>query len=248
MIPIGSHPIWHPLFETLAYATAFAIFRRSKARRGDILDEPQRWTILAAAAVGALVGSRALGLAEQWPMVQEAWRTGKMWALMFSPGGKTIVGGLLGGWLAVEIAKKVSGIERRTGDLFALPLCVGIAVGRVGCLLAGLTDDTYGKPTALPWAVNLGDGIGRHPVQVYEILFLTLLGFVISTKAVLPEGARFRIFLGGYLVWRVVIDFLKPQPLIGGMNLIQWCCLEGIALLVLNWAQTRQVLYDQLAG
>jgi prolipoprotein diacylglyceryltransferase len=148
----------------------------------------------------------------------------------------------------VEIAKKVSGIERRTGDLFALPLCVGIAVGRVGCLLAGLTDDTYGKPTALPWAVNLGDGIGRHPVQVYEILFLTLLGFVISTKAVLPEGARFRIFLGGYLVWRVVIDFLKPQPLIGGMNLIQWCCLAGIALLVLNWAQTRQVLYDQLAG
>jgi cytochrome c oxidase assembly factor CtaG len=65
---------------------------------------------------------------------------------------------------------------------------------------------------------------------------------------VLPEGARFRIFLGGYLVWRVVIDFLKPQPLIGGMNLIQWCCLAGIALLVLNWAQTRQVLYDQLAG
>ncbi len=247
MIPIGSHPIWHPLFETLAYAAGFAVFRHAKARQGDIVDEPQRWTIFAAAAVGALVGSRTLGLAEQWPTVLEAWRTGRLAALLFSPGGKTIVGGLLGGWLAVEIAKKVSGIKRRTGDLFALPLCVGIGVGRVGCLLAGLADDTYGKPTALPWAVDLGDGIGRHPVQVYEILFLTLLGFLVSRKAVLPEGARFRIFMGGYLAWRFVIDFLKPQPLIGGMNLIQWSCLAGIALLVLDRAQRREILHEQPA-
>ncbi len=247
MIPIGSHPIWHPLFETLAYAAGFAVFRRARARQGDIVEEPQRWTVLAAAAVGALVGSRALGLAEQWPTVLEAWQSGRIGALLISPGGKTIVGGLLGGWLAVEIAKKVSGIKRRTGDLFALPLCVGIAVGRVGCLLAGLADDTYGKPTALPWAVDLGDGIGRHPVQVYEILFLALLGFLISRKAVLPEGARFRIFMAGYLAWRFVIDFLKPQPLIGGLNLIQWSCLSGIAFLVLDWVQKREILHEQPA-
>jgi prolipoprotein diacylglyceryltransferase len=128
--------------------------------------------------------------------------------------------------------KKLSGIKRRTGDLFVLPLCVGIAVGRVGCLVAGLADDTYGKPTALPWAVDLGDGIGRHPVQVYEILFLVLIGILVSIKVKLPEGARFRFFLGSYLAWRVVIDFLKPQPLIGGMNLIQWSCLAGILVLI----------------
>jgi prolipoprotein diacylglyceryltransferase len=154
--------------------------------------------------------------------------------MLFSPGGKTIVGGLLGGWLGVEIAKRLSGIKRRTGDLFALPLCVGIAVGRVGCLVAGLADDTYGKPTTLAWAVDLGDGIGRHPVQVYEILFLIVLGMTVSTKVKLPEGARFRIFLGSYLAWRVVIDFLKPQPVIGGLNLIQWFCLAGILFLVLD--------------
>jgi prolipoprotein diacylglyceryltransferase len=82
--------------------------------------------------------------------------------------------------------------------------------------------------------VNLGDGVGRHPVQVYEILFLTLLGILVSRTVKLPEGARFRIFLGSYLGWRVVIDFLKPQPLIGGMNLIQWSCLAGLLLLVLD--------------
>jgi len=216
----------------LAYAAGYAVFRWQRGQQGDVVDEPQRWTVLAAAAVGALVGSRILGLAEQWPTVMEAWRSGRVWALLLSPGGKTIVGGLLGGWLGVEIVKKLSGIKRRTGDLFVLPLCVGIAVGRVGCLVAGLADDTYGKPTALPWAVDLGDGIGRHPVQVYEILFLVLIGILVSIKVKLPEGARFRFFLGSYLAWRVVIDFLKPQPLIGGMNLIQWSCLAGILVLI----------------
>ena len=246
MIPIGSHPAWHPVFETLAYAAGYAVFRRLRGRQGDMLGEPQRWTVLAAAAVGALVGSRLLGLVEQCPTVAAAWRDGRLLALFFSPGGKTIVGGLLGGWLGVEIAKRVSGIRRRTGDLFALPLCVGIGAGRVGCLLAGLADDTYAKPTTLPWAVNLGDGIGRHPVQVYEILFLVLLGFIVSRKAEMAEGARFRVFMGGYLAWRFAIDFLKPQPLVDGLNLIQWSCVAGLLFLVLDAVRGRVVRHEDL--
>ena len=248
MIPIGSHPAWHPVFETLAYAAGYAVFRHLRARQGDIVAEPQRWTVLAAAAVGALMGSRLLGLAEQWPTVAAAWQSGRLLALLLSPGGKTIVGGLLGGWLGVEIVKRISGIRRRTGDLFALPLCVGIAVGRIGCLLAGLADDTYGKATSLPWAVDLGDGIGRHPVQVYEILFLVLLGIVLSKRAKLPEGARFRIFLGSYLAWRVAIDFLKPQPLIHGLNLIQWSCLAGILVLIVDEMRAWKGKHEQATG
>lgn len=232
--------------ETLAYAAGYAVFRWQRGRQGDVVSEPQRWTVLAATSVGALVGSRLLGIAEQWPTAVGAWRTGRIWALLLSPGGKTIVGGLLGGWLGVEVMKRLNGIGRRTGDLFALPLCVGIAVGRVGCFLAGLADDTYGKLTTLPWAVDLGDGIGRHPVQVYEILFLVLVGILVSSKARLPEGARFRIFLGSYLAWRVVIDFLKPQPLIGGMNVIQWSCVFGILLLVFDEIRVWKGMHETL--
>ena len=107
-------------------------------------------------------------------------------------GGKTIVGGLLGGWIAVEITKRIRGIHSRTGDLFAVPLCIGIAVGRIGCLLAGLADDTYGTPTSLPWAINFGDGIPRHPTQLYEILFLlALIPFLyrVLNKIVILSGA-----------------------------------------------------------
>jgi prolipoprotein diacylglyceryltransferase len=239
MLPIGTHPVWHPVFETLAYAAGYAVFRRLRARQGDVIAEPQRWSVLAGAAVGALAGSRFLGLAEQWPTVLAAWQSGHLLALLLSPGGKTIVGGLLGAWLAVEIVKKFYGIRSRTGDLFALPLCVGIAIGRIGCFIAGLSDDTYGTPTKLPWAVNLGDGIGRHPVQIYEILFLMLVGILISVKITLPEGARFRIFLTSYLAWRFAIDLLKPQPLLHGLNLIQWSCLAGLLILAVSYTLGR---------
>jgi phosphatidylglycerol:prolipoprotein diacylglycerol transferase len=247
MIPIGSHPALHPLFEMLAYTAGYAVYRWQRTGLGDVITEPQRWTIFAAAAVGALIGSRLLGLAEQWPTLLSAWRSGRIIALLISPGGKTIVGGLLGGWIGVEIAKRFSGIRRRTGDLFALPLCVGIAVGRIGCLLAGLADDTYGKPTTLPWAVDLGDGIGRHPVQIYEIVFLFVLGLLVTRPALRLEGARFRIFLAGYFAWRFMIDFLKPQPLIAGLNLIQWSCLAGLIYLAVDRALTRKRVHEPIA-
>ena len=158
--------------------------------------------------------------------------------LLGSPGGKTIVGGLLGGWLAVESAKRVSGIRSRTGDLFVIPLCVGIAVGRIGCFLAGLADDTYGRATQVPWAVDFGDHVARHPVQLYEFAFLALLAWALSFADGLREGARFRIFLASYLGWRIAIDFLKPQPLVLGMNLIQWACVAGLCVLgLLGWTE-----------
>ena len=240
MVPIGSHPAWHPVFESLGYASGYAVYRWMRTRRGDVIGEPQRWTVIAAAAVGALVGSRLLGLAEQWPAVLAAARAGRLMTLLFSPGGKTIVGGLLGGWLAVELAKRLTGIRSRTGDLFVVPLCVGIAVGRIGCFLGGLADDTYGKPTRVPWAVDFGDHVPRHPVQLYEIAFLVLLALAASLPSGLRAGARFRIFLAGYLAWRIAIDFLKPQPLVLNMNLIQWACAAGLcALGVLGWLDLR---------
>ncbi len=221
------YPALHPLFEALAYASGYALYRAQRERRGDVVSTSARWNVIAAAALGALIGSRLLGLLSQGPRVSWSWR------LLMQPGGKTIVGGLLGGWLAVELVKSVTGVRSRTGDLFALPLCVGIAVGRVGCLLAGLPDDTYGKPTSLPWGVDFGDGIARHPTQAYEILFLVLLGMFIWRLGKSPhrEGFLFRVFLASYLAWRFAIDFLKPEPVVYGLQLIQWAALAGLLLL-----------------
>jgi len=90
-------------------------------------------------------------------------------------GGKTIVGALIFGLISVELIKRYIRLRQSTGDLYAIPLALGIAIGRVGCFLTGLSDNTYGTPTNLPWAINFGDGIPRHPTQLYEIIFLIAL-------------------------------------------------------------------------
>src|SRR3954468_2284198 len=82
----------------------------------------------------------------------------------------SIVGALVGAIVGVEIYKRVRGVTGSTGGVFVGPFALGVVVGRWGCLFAGLAGGTYGPPPALPWAVDLGDGVGRHPVQVYESL------------------------------------------------------------------------------
>lgn len=230
-LTLASHPALHTLFEALAYTGGYFVYRRMREHSGDALSDERRWVVIAAAAIGALIGSRVLGLLEQAP------RDGFKWLHLVLPGGgKTIVGGLLGGWLAVELAKLLTGIRARTGDLFAVPLCRGIAIGRVGCFFGGLADDTFGKPTTLPWAVDFGDGIPRHPTQLYELVFLLVLALVLWRRSRRPHanGSIFRAFLATYLGWRLLIDFIKPQPLFHGLNMIQWACAVGLLALAVS--------------
>ena len=222
------HPMLHPIFEVLGYTLGYALYRQTRSRAGGILEDDQHWLILAAAAIGALLGSRILALLEQAPRLHLTWR------LLLLPGGKTVVGGLLGGWIGVGLIKRFRAIHSPTGDLFAVPLCLGIAIGRIGCFLTGLADGTYGIPTVRPWGVNFGDGVARHPTQLYEILFLIALAVILQryNQRLHPEGATFHLFLAAYLSWRLLIDFIKPQPLIYGLNLIQWACVAGLLALL----------------
>jgi len=226
-MPFGPlHP--HLVFEVLAYSIGFWCYRRLRRRSPDFLHTTTRWSLLVAAAVGAGLGSKflvlfidpsQLGLQLSSPT-------------QFMASGKTMVGGLLGGWAAIEWTKSRLGIRERTGDLYALPLCIGVAVGRIGCFLSGLPDRTYGFPSNLPWAVDFGDGIPRHPTQLYEILFLVLLGLHIAKRmgSAFPRGALFREFAVGYLAFRLAIDFLKPAPTLAGLGAIQWACAAALVL------------------
>jgi prolipoprotein diacylglyceryltransferase len=232
-------PGLHPLFEALGYTGGYALYRRHRTRSGDILSDDRRWWIIAAAAIGALLGSRILGLLEYAPA--RGFHPQQLFA--FTGGGKTIVGGLLGGWLAVELLKRLAHIHSRTGDLFAVPLCIGVAIGRLGCFFAGLADDTCGTPTSLPWGINFGDNIPRHPTQLYEFTFLLLLALALHRFNTRPhrEGLTFRLFMGAYLSWRFLIDFIKPQPLFHGLNVIQWACLAGLLVLVCGELQPKEI-------
>ena len=193
--------------------------------------------MLAAAAVGALAGSNLLAWAQHF----ELWRANTA-DLTARFSGKTIVGGLLGGWLAIEWVKRLAHERRRTGDLYVLPLCVGIAIGRVGCFLAGLGDHTYGNPTTLPWGVDFGDGMRRHPAQLYEIVALMLIAAwaIAARRRIgaerLLEGDAFRGFMSLYLVFRLALEAIKPEPrLVFGLSAIQLACVLGVLYLLPEW-------------
>ena len=211
--------------EFLAYSIGFQVYLALTRKFRDVIAPGERWQVIAAAAFGAALGSRLLGWMED-PVL--AWHAGLV-------GGKTIVGGLAGGWIAVEAVKAKMGVRVRTGDLLSIPLAVGIAIGRVGCFLTGLPDDTYGTATSLPWGIDFGDGIRRHPTQLYEIVFLVLLSIALFkalkmvATGILQAGDGFRLFIIGYATWRVGIDFLKPEPRWLGMSVIQWTCVAGLA-------------------
>jgi phosphatidylglycerol:prolipoprotein diacylglycerol transferase len=209
-------------FETLAYIVGFQLYRRLRLKLGDPISLDSRWWIIATAAVGAALGSKILGCMEQAPEIVRQWRNP---AYLVS--GKSIVGGLVGGWIAVEWIKRRLGITDSTGDLFAIPLSLGIAIGRVGCFLAGLPDQTFGIATTLPWGVDFGDGVLRHPTQLYEMAFLLTFSLALWMFLRQPHrnGDAFKLFIAGYMGWRLLVDFLKPEFRVLDLSIIQWTCL-----------------------
>jgi prolipoprotein diacylglyceryltransferase len=213
--------------DLLAYFLGFRLYLVLKRRApGPQLPWETGTWILAGCLFGALIGAKLLA----WSEAPQLY-----WALRHDPnfwfGGKTIVGGLLGGWAGTEMAKRALGVTTSTGDVCVYPLILGMCIGRVGCFLTGLSDNTCGVRTSLPWGVDYGDGIPRHPAQIYEILFLLALGLALwaARSALATPGLRFRWFMTGYLAFRFYIDFFKPHwTLFGGLSGIQWGCLAGL--------------------
>ena len=229
----------HLLCEVLAYSLGYRFYLYLRARTPDRISDQGRQWIFVGAAAGALLGSRALGLLEHPAL------------LLHPPGGwlyyttnKTIVGGFLGGLIGVELTKKYLGIRSSSGDLMVFPLLLGLAIGRVGCHFSGLTDGTFGTPTRLPWGFDFGDGTLRHPTNLYEITFLAglaLLLLALERHRPLPNGRRFELFLAGYLLFRLLVEFIKPPAALPGLGLtaIQWACVAGLGYYGWLWGRQR---------
>jgi phosphatidylglycerol---prolipoprotein diacylglyceryl transferase len=222
------HP--HPIFESIAYFSAWRLARRRF--RKSTVKTPHQGIIMIGGLMGGIVGAKILAILQHIDLL---WTGDANWIGLLI-GGKTIVGALLGAVFGVEMTKKVIKVSTSTGDAFAYPLIVGTAIGRMGCFLTGLSDQTYGAATNLPWGVDFGDRISRHPTQLYEILFLLGLLLLLHYRSSnqfkyrpLRSGDLFRFYMVGYLSFRWAIDFIKPDfhPILG-MSAIQVACLLGL--------------------
>jgi len=143
--------------------------------------------------------------------------------------GRTVVGGLLGGVLGVILMRRRLGIVQPSGNLFAPAIALGIAVGRLGCFFGGCC---YGVPANLPWAVDFGDGVPRHPTQLYESAFaLALFVFLLVFRRKFSEPGRlFGIFMIAYFTFRFFVEFLRAGDVTPiGLTLAQLASLGVVA-------------------
>lgn len=214
MIVVPTNPLWHPVFDVTAWACGAAM--------GWAL---YRWRLKGAVAAVATKTGAGYFVALAAGAILGAWAAGSLNTLR-GPAptlSHSVAGALAGAIVAVEAYKAVRGIRGSTGGVFVGSLATGIVVGRFGCLFAGLPDFTYGTPTRLPWAVDLGDHVGRHPVQAYESLSMALFlavylaGLGVRAPWALRRG--FYVFAAWYGAQRFLWEFLKPYPpVVGPLN------------------------------
>jgi phosphatidylglycerol:prolipoprotein diacylglycerol transferase len=226
-VPIAfGTPYIHTFFDVAAWVASLGMFwltsrhlLPASALPAQRVGHPVAYAI--AAGAGVLCGAMFFGTANALLSGQRAI-------------GFSMAGGIAGGIASIEVFKRLLGVRGSTGVVFAAPLAVTIAVGRIGCFFAGLDDFTYGTATGLPWGVDFGDGVRRHPVQLYEALAMAAMGVVLLWRFAALD--RFWLANGFYLVvgWygaqRFVWEFLKPYAAImGPFNLFHLVCL-GLVL------------------
>ncbi len=182
---------------------------------------------------GALLGAKLAFL------LAEGWFYRDNWIALLS--GRSITGGLLGGYLAVEIGKKYLKYPHTTGDVFAIVTPIGLILGRIGCVFAGCCPGSVCE--ARWWTLIDGQGIARWPAAPVELLFnaVFLVWAIAASRCDWQKGNRFHIYLIAYGLFRFGHEFLRDGPRIsgalGGYHII---ALFMIAFGVLRYVQRRQ--------
>ena len=235
----------HDLFSVLGVLAGFAIYYRELARRGWL--EPRIVWISIAALLGAAVGAR----------VATAWERPDWWvpyavmplsqALEIS--GKSIIGAIAGGYLAIVTSKRALGYRRSTGDAYVLAIPVATIIGRVGCFLSELP---LGTPTSLPWGVSIDPAVAAtfpdcpncelpmHPTMLYEIAFnaIAVVAILRWRDRVPAPGDALKLYLLAAAAFRFLVEFLRTSPRVAlDLTAPQWVLIPMLGLLVIHFAR-----------
>jgi phosphatidylglycerol---prolipoprotein diacylglyceryl transferase len=236
----------HGLFVALGVLAAMVVFVVEARRRGAVNE--QSVVAVAGALVGGAVGMRLSGWAQHLdfssnPSIAEAWEFGS----------RSILGGLVGAYVGVLIAKRIGGYRGKTGDLFAPAVALGMAIGRIGCHLT----EAPGRPTTLPWGIHAPAttpecpgclaGLAMHPSFIYEIAF-QLIAFAVLLwlrNGVDRPGELFVIYIASYAVFRFFVEFVRANETVWlDLTRPQWFLLPSLAILGIRmWYGNRHGYY-----
>jgi phosphatidylglycerol:prolipoprotein diacylglycerol transferase len=211
-LTIGTHDV----FVGAGVLVAVVVFVLELRRRG--VRDDRMWVIVAGALTGGAVFAR-LGTWLQHLDLRRNASFGEQWLY----GNRSILSGLIGAYLGVLLAKRLTGYRGRTGDLFAPAVAAGMAIGRVGCLLTELP----GTPTSLPWGITLTPaeaatspgavaGVALHPSFAYEIAFHVAAFAALwwSRSRLTEPGESFALYVIAYAVFRFLVEFVRGNEVV----------------------------------
>ncbi len=188
-------PVACAILLALGFPSARGV-REGEARR------TYRWLQLCTLG-GAVVGAK---LAALWGDLGWPWSFSDVFTV-----GRSVTGGLLGGFLTAEGCKPLFHYREPPNDRFAAVLPFSLAIGRVGCFVEGCC---AGRPWSGPWALPDDKGVMRHPAQLYEIFFQLAVGllFVFMLRRNKMRGRLFALYLVIYGSFRFLTEFVRDTP------------------------------------
>ena len=240
-VPVGTHDA----FSVVAILIGFGIYYAELRRRGWL--EPRIVWISLAALIGAAIGAR----------VVTAWERPDWWLAYASVpltqaleiSGKSIIGAVAGGYVAITLSKRALGYRRSTGDAYVLALPIATAIGRIGCFL---TELPLGTPTTLPWAVRVDPSAAAgfpacpgcagpmHPTMLYEVAFNAIAALVlwmVRDRVPVP-GDALKLYLLAATIFRLLVEYLRTSPQQAlGLTAPQWVLMPLVSLLLLHFAR-----------
>ena len=223
----GIHISTYTIFMLLAVIFAFIAYKLTKTKMDDT-DKSSRALIIIFALLGGIIGAKLPILIFNYDLL---FQYPANINLIFS--GKTIIGGLIGGYFSVRILKKRLNINLKVGNDIAAPAALGMAIGRLGCFFRGCC---YGIEAPQCLGIDFHDGIYRYPTQLYELVFdfvLFIFLLYIKKKKEPKPGVLFRYLLNYYLTFRFFIEFIRESDrIIYFISYYQIICL--ICLIVIN--------------
>jgi phosphatidylglycerol---prolipoprotein diacylglyceryl transferase len=208
----------HDVFLVLGVGAALLVYAWQVRARG--ARDPRLWQI---AAGGLALGAVFARVSTSWRYLAAA--PDASLAGLWLYGGKSLLGGLAGAYLGVHLTKRLIGYPERTGDRFAPAVALGLAIGRIGCLLT----EPIGRPTSLPWGITPDPavaaaipgcttctlGVPLHPSFLYEIVF-HLAAFVVLVRygpRLRAAGETFTLYLLAYGLFRFAVEFTRDSTL-----------------------------------
>ena len=236
----GTFPQLFPLIMLAAMVTGAVLSRRYKADL-KLATFEKIWLALAA-FTGAILTAKIPYLVPGLPGFKDAD------SLLI--GGKTILFGMVGGYLGVELAKRSIGLKKKTGDSFVVPVAASIAIGRIACFCGGCC---YGTPTELPWGIVFPkiDNLARHPTQFYESAFHLIAAILAAgmIRRQLLKGQLIKAYFIAYFCYRFVTEYIRPEARIHlGLTAYQWSVMFLIPLFVWLWWRDARNFQQQVSS